>query len=154
MFKCFYSECCFLPPKWIILRKGSLFRKALYPFCLTVGNTDLAPSPRLEAQAWSNQYRNSVPMPASMPGTKVRTRQWAGLQGGWILSIPGNISRQKGSLQVSISEVHEAPHDGGKQKGRGSKQPHDRDISELFLQMQKIDLWWNAQVLNGALTRH
>lgn len=25
-------------------------------------------------------------------------------------------------------------------RGRGSKQPHDRDILELFLQMQKIDL--------------
>lgn len=52
---------------------------------------------------------------------------------------------QRICLGKYLQKSRKFPRVGGKHSGGGSRQPHDRDILELFSQVQKLDLWQNAR---------
>lgn len=111
----------------------ALSQACLGSFCLTVGNTGLAPALGLEAQAWSNWYGNSGCLCALACARRQGESKTVGRS-----CREAELSPCKGKCpnkricQGSASRSPEFPRVGGKQGGGGSRQPHGRDILELF----------------------
>ena len=142
------------PQNGLYWAKGLSFRKVWYPFVLQLETLTwlLLQGWRLKHEAINTETLGSyVPSPCQAPrweqdsGQDCREAEFSPYQG---IFPDKRISPGK-YLWKSVK----LPHDGGKQKGRGRKQPHDRDILELFLQVRKVDLWWNARCFQWCIDK-